>query len=161
VKVVVADTGPLQYLLLIGHIELVPKLYGGAIVPMAVLHELLHPAAPEPVRAWAIATPGWLTVTSTSPSHDQQLAELDAGEAAAITLALALPADLVLMDERAGVAAARAMALNVIGTIGVLDQAARAGLIDIAEAVLRLKSTNFRHRPELLESLLAGHQQAH
>jgi predicted nucleic acid-binding protein len=111
------------------------------------------------VRAWAIAPPGWLTVTPAPPLQDPQLAKLDAGEAAAITLALTLPADLILMDERAGVAAARARAPSVVGTIGVLDQAARAGLIEIAEAVLRLKATNFRHRPELLERLLAAHRQ--
>ena len=154
--VVVADTGPLHYLVLIGQIELLAELYGGVTVPTAVHGELLHPAAPEPVRGWANVPPAWLTITPTPACEDPQLGKLDAGEAAAITLALTLPADLVLMDERAGVAAARARALNVIGTIGVLDQAARAGLIDISEAVSRLKATNFRHRPALLDGLLAS-----
>ena len=135
-------------------------LYGGVIVPTVVHGELLHPAAPEAVQGWAAAPPAWLTVTPAPESEDPRLRKLDAGEAAAIVLALALAADLVLMDERAGVAAARARALNVIGTIGVLDQAARTGLIDIAEALTRLKGTNFRHRPGLLESLLAARQQA-
>lgn len=99
-----------------------------------------------------------VTIVPASASGDPRLRRLDAGEGAAITLALSLPADLVLMDERAGVAAARARALNVIGTIGVLDQAARAGLVDIVEAVTRLRATNFRHRPALLEELLANHR---
>jgi predicted nucleic acid-binding protein len=158
VRVVVADTGPLQYLLLIGQIELLPKLYGDVTVPTAVHGELEHRAAPEVVRHWAAAPPAWVTIVSAPASGDPRLQRLDAGEAAAITLALALPADLVLMDERAGVAAARARALNVIGTIGVLDQAARAGLVDISEAVTRLRATNFRHRPALLEELLANHR---
>ena len=157
-RVVVADTGPLQYLLLIGQIELLPKLYGAVTVPTAVHGELPHPAAPEPVRDWANAPPSWLRITPAPASEYPQFGQLDAGEAAAISLALALAADLVLMDERTGVAAARSRALNVIGTIGVFDQAASAGLIDIAEAVGRLKATNFRYRPELLESLLAGHR---
>lgn len=158
-RVVVADTGPLQYLLLIGQIALLPKLYGGVIVPTAVHDELLHPKAPESVRGWATAPPGWLTITPAPASEDPQLRKLDAGEAAAIAPALTLPAELVLMDERTGVAAARARGINVIGTIGVLDQAARAGLIDIAEAVTRLKAANFRYRPELLQTLPASHRQ--
>lgn len=158
-QVVVADTGPLQYLVLIGEIDVLPRLYGGVTAPTAVHGELLHPAAPSAVRNWATALPAWLTIVPAPASEDPQLQKLDAGEAAAIALALMLPADLVLMDERAGVATARARALNVIGTIGVLDQAARAGLIDIASAVTRLRATNFRHRPALLDGLLAHHRQ--
>jgi predicted nucleic acid-binding protein len=147
VRVVVADTGPLQYLVLTGAIDVLPKLYGAVTAPAAVHGELLHPVAPAAVRNWAAAPPAWLTIVPAPVSADPQLRKLDAGEAAAIALALMLRADLVLMDERAGVTTARARALNVIGTIDVLDQAARAGLIDIAAAVARLRATNFRHRP--------------
>lgn len=156
-RVVVADTGPLQYLLLIGQIVLLPQLYGEVTVPTDVHDELLHPGAPPLVREWATLPPPWLKIMPALASEDSRVAGLDAGEAAAISLALTLPADLVLMDERAGVATARAKALNVIGTIGVLDQAASAGLIDVAEAVGRLKATNFRYRRELLDGLLAAH----
>ena len=157
-QVVVADTGPLQYLLLIGEIEVLPRLYGDVTAPTAAHGELLHSAAPTAVRNWAAAPPARVTLVPAPTSEDPQLRKLDAGEAAAIALALTLPADLVLMDERAGVTTARAQALNVIGTIGVLDQAARAGLIDIGEAVTRLRATNFRHRPALLDELLASHR---
>jgi predicted nucleic acid-binding protein len=157
VQVVVADTGPLQYLLLIGQIELLPNLFGTVTVPTEVHAELLHMSAPDPVRSWAAKPPDWVTITPGPVSDDPWLRALDAGEAAAIALALTLHADLVLMDERAGVAVARARKLNVIGTMGVLDQAANRGLIDIADAVARLKATNFRYRPELLEALLASH----
>ena len=55
-------------------------------------------------------------------------------------------------------AAARARGLDVIGTVGVLDRAATRRLIDIADAVARLRATNFRIRPALLEALLADHR---
>ena len=158
-RVVVADTGPLQYLVLIGHIDLLPALFTGVTVPTEVCAELLHPAAPDPVRRWAASPPSWLVVTSGPAPDDPYLASLDAGEAAAITLALSLPADLVLMDDRAGVAAARAKKLNVIGTIGVLDRAAMRRLIDVADAVARLKATNFHYRPALLDELVARHRE--
>jgi predicted nucleic acid-binding protein len=74
-----------------------------------------------------------------------------------LALARALSADLVLMDDRAGVAVAHQFGFAVTGTLGVLDLAARRGLIDLADAFTRLKATNFRYRPEILDALLAQH----
>jgi predicted nucleic acid-binding protein len=79
---------------------------------------------------------------------------LHAGELAAIALAVALKADLVLMDDRAGAVAARANGLNVTGTLGELDLAARSGLVDLDTAFERLKATNFRYRPAMLDDML-------
>jgi predicted nucleic acid-binding protein len=50
-----------------------------------------------------------------------------------LALARALSADLVLMDDRAGVAVAHQFGFAVTGTLGVLDLAARRGLIDLAD----------------------------
>jgi predicted nucleic acid-binding protein len=108
------------------------------------------------VRDWATDSPPWLTVATISTHEEQAFQGLDAGESAAITLALALKADLMLMDDRAAVAAARARGLAVVGTIGILDLAGRRKLIDVVDAVARLKTTNFRYRPNLLDVLLTG-----
>lgn len=78
-----------------------------------------------------------------------------------MALALALNADLVLMDDRAGVAVAYQHGIAVTGTLGVLDAAARQGLIDLADAFTRLKATNFRVRPEILDALLARSNKKH
>ena len=43
--------------------------------------------------------------------------------------------------------------LTVTGTLGVLDLAARRGLIQLAVAFAQLKATNFRYRPEILDAL--------
>jgi predicted nucleic acid-binding protein len=79
---------------------------------------------------------------------------LDDGERAAITLAISLGADLVLMDERQGSSVARAKGLAVTGTIGVLDLAAGLGLVDLQDAFDRLKRTSFRYPPDVMENLL-------
>jgi predicted nucleic acid-binding protein len=63
----------------------------------------------------------------------------------------------MLMDDRVAVAVARAQGLAVVGTIGIVDLAGRRKLIDIVNAVERLKTTNFRYRPNLLDALLTGH----
>ena len=85
---------------------------------------------------------------------DPALLSLGAGERAAIALAMSLPADLILIDERKGTTAALSKDLDVTGTLGVLDLAARRGLGDLADAWARLKRTNFRYRQELFDALL-------
>jgi predicted nucleic acid-binding protein len=63
------------------------------------------------------------------------------------------------MDDRAGVAVAYRHGLTVTGTIGVLDLAARRGLLDLTTAFARLKATNFRYPPEIMDALLAQHRE--
>jgi len=62
------------------------------------------------------------------------------------------------MDDRAAVAVARREGFVVTGTLGVLDLAARRGLIDLSAAFARLKTTNFRYRPEIMDLLLEQHR---
>jgi predicted nucleic acid-binding protein len=69
-------------------------------------------------------------------------------------LALSLHADLILIDDRKAALAAIRKGLGVIGTLGILDLAARRGLIDLATAFTRLKATSFRYRQEMLDELL-------
>jgi len=84
--------------------------------------------------------------------------DLDAGETAALALAAKLCADLLLMDDRAGVTAGRAAGFNVMGTLSVLDRAARRGLIDLATAFARLRTTSFRCHPEVMEGILSRYE---
>jgi predicted nucleic acid-binding protein len=156
VRAVVADTGPIHYLVLIGHIEILPALFERIIIPSAVHGELARPEAPDRVRNWIHAPPAWLEV-HTSPDgtfNDASFGSLDDGEKAALALAASLTADLVLMDDRAGVRFARNQGFRVIGTLRVLDLGARRGLLDLADAFERIKRTNFRYRQELMDGLL-------
>jgi predicted nucleic acid-binding protein len=159
-RLVVADTGPPHYLVLTGDIELLPKLFGRILIPQAVYDELAERDAPEDVRAWVTQAPYWLEVWPNPDPLEQHdsTSTLDRGERAAIALARAVKADLVLMDDRAGVSVVRGEGLAVTGTLGVLDLAARRGLIDLAEAFERLKGTSFYYRQGLLDTLLAGHR---
>jgi predicted nucleic acid-binding protein len=159
VLVIVADTGPLHYLILIGNSELLPQLFTRILIPDAVRDELIHPEAPSAVREWAVEPPDWIEIRpSPSASHDDPvLQKLDSGERAALALAEMVRADLLLIDDREGVVAARSKGYAVTGTLGVLDLAARRGMIDLVAAVARLRATNFRYRPEILDALLARH----
>lgn len=146
-----------------GDIALLPKLFDRVLVPQAVRDELANPEAPAAVCAWIAQAPAWLEVRADPDSGERDGGtgpKLDRGERAVIALALTVNADLVLMDDQAGVTVARRRSLAVTGTLGVLDAAARRGLVDLAAAFERLKATSFYYRQGLFDALLAQHRKA-
>ena len=151
--IVVADTSPVNYLLLIDCIDLLPQLYGQVVVPSAVQEELLDAGAPTRVRSWIKHPPPWLLIRAVDPSRFSST-ELGAGEAEAIALAQQLKADYLVMDESLGRLEAAALGLKVIGTLGILQRAHLTGLIDLRTTVDRLRETNFRISNEIVERLL-------
>ena len=101
--IVVADSGPLHYLILLDHTELLRRFYGQVVVPDAVANELSSPSAPSIVRDWLSHAPSLMNVVPVEPAEVQAVTDdLDLGERAAIALAGALHADLLLIDEAAG-----------------------------------------------------------
>ena len=150
---VVSNTSPLCYLVLIGHAPVLSKLYGDLATTETVLAELRHADAPPAVRTWAAAPPEWLKIHPDPVSRDNTLADLDPGERTAILLAEQLKADLVLLDEAAARTLASQRGLKVAGTLGVLRDAAQAGLLRLPDALDLLRKTNFRASPELWKSL--------
>ena len=98
---IVADTSPLNYLVLINLIDLLPLLYGRFLIPESVRTEL---SATEThlVRNWAANLPEWIEVSTAVRHHDERLSCLHPGERDAISLALEIRAKAVLMHERHG-----------------------------------------------------------
>ena len=155
-QLVIADTSPINYLLLIGHIDVLPAVFQKIVLPGIVRNELSHPKAPLVVRDWIANPPAWVEIRpTTSHPHDAALDGLDAGEEDAIALALELHADVLLMDDEDGAIVARAKGFEVTGTLGVLNRAAQRRLVDLADAFDRIKRTNFRYRQETMDALLA------
>jgi predicted nucleic acid-binding protein len=149
--IVISDTSPLNYLLLIGHIDLLPALFGRIVLPTAVHNELLSPEAPAIVAQWANHLPDWVEVRTATTLV--VLFSLGQGEAEAIALATEMSADLLLMDERTGRQTGEQQGLTVTGTLGILQRADAKGLIDINTALDRLHQTTFRAAPALIASL--------
>ena len=151
--IVIADTTPLNYLILTDLTQILLELFGEIVIPQAVFNELQAPQAPDKVRTWLAHRPEWLVVREVQ-QEDATLAHLDPGEREAITLAQELQADLLLLDERLGRQEATNRGFNVAGTIGLLDRAGARGAIDVPTAVARLRQINFRVSPRLLMALL-------
>jgi len=121
--IVVADTTPLNYLIKLGYPDVLRELYGRVLVPPAVLTEMQHPEAPPEVQAWAAAPPVWLEEMQVMHLDATLADELGMGERQAISLALQLHADVLLIDELAGRRQAEERHLLVTGTLTVLLQA--------------------------------------
>jgi predicted nucleic acid-binding protein len=162
--IVVSDTTPLRYLVLLGQEEILHTIFGTLHVPPEVLAELSQSTSPELdcVRRWAASPPEWIVVQTPAIRDGQWAERLDPGEAQALALALELDADWILIDERRGRAVVREVAqeqgrsLQALGTLAVLEEAAVQGLLGIEEILSRLRIMNFRASERLYEMVIAN-----
>ncbi len=159
--IVVADTSPINYLVLLGHIEILPKIYGEVLIPQAVLDELQDSEAPAEVRAWVSDPPAWMRISTIVYQPDPLLNLLDRGERDAILLAESIKADRLIIDDLDGRREAAIRNLPVIGTLGILAEAARRDLLDLSKALAALQTTNFHAAPTLISLLLANDADHH
>jgi predicted nucleic acid-binding protein len=104
------------------------------------------------VRTWIAQPPEWFEIRP-GPPPDIALQFLDPGERAAIALALSLDAGRLLIDEWEGRAEAVRRHLLVTGTLGVMAEAHRVGVLDFEAALARLSQTNFYLSAELVDRI--------
>ena len=150
-SLVISDTTPLNYLILIGQIEVLPQLFGRLIVPPAVIREMQHPKAPPAVSTWAGALPAWVEVKAPKAVADLKL---DPGETEAIALALEMPNTALLVDDRRGRKAAEERGIFVVGTIAILYLADEAGLLGFEDAYDLLSATTFHVEDDIIRAAL-------
>lgn len=155
---VVLDTSPLNYLILIGTENILSQLFDEVYIPTAVQEELLHAGAPTSVYNWMVAKPEWLRIVRPETRPIVTLERLDPGEREAILLASEFQTDLLVLDEIIARRIALQNGLKVTGTLGLLSEAGRRGLIRIPEVVSRLRQTTFRAAPSLYKWLLDQHK---
>ncbi len=149
---VVADASPVNVLVRIQHIDVLPRLFGRIIVPPAVERELSHPNTPKVIRDWLASPPTWLEVRA--PTHVDASLPVDPGEREAISLARELEADILLVDDRKARGIAKSQGLRIAGTLSVLEQAAVRGFLDLRDALSRLRATDFSISHRLMKEAL-------
>ena len=150
---IVADTTPLNYLVLIQATDILPELYRTVLIPPAMKAELAHANTPAIVRAWISRPPPWLEVVSLKLPVDSVLTHFDAGEREAISVGFELRAVLLLMDERDGATITRHRGLKVAGTLAALDCSPLDSLT-LQTMFERLRATTFRSPARLMLSML-------
>ncbi len=128
---VISDSSPLIYLQHLGRFEFLRKIYTTLLVPPAVWLEVGehggHRAEGRALRTGV--EEGWITVVAASGNPvSAELLALGAGEREAIQLAYEREA-LLLIDEARGREIAMRLGVNLTGTLGVLVEAKKKGMI--------------------------------
>ena len=87
-RLVIADTGPVNYLILIGNIELLPRICERVVLPNA--------GAPQPVQRWIATLPIWLEIAETPrqtqrPERDMTTARVSLKPGVALPPRIAIP----------------------------------------------------------------------
>lgn len=140
---VVSDTSPLLGLSAIGYLELLKDQFGEVFIPQSVLAELKVETDFRGTSAIQQAlSQGWLIPKEiqNEPLAKSLLLELHKGEAEALTLAMDLGLDMIVMDERIGRERAKALGLKTVGILGVLLSAKKHGKIDsVGDAMKSLR----------------------
>jgi uncharacterized protein len=152
--VAVTNTSPIISLAGVGELRLVEALFARIVVPFEVWYELNDkPGAPEPGELLALErvafhpTPPFLPETSA----------LDPGECAAIAVAVSIPDAWVLLDDISARRVAEGLGLRVKGTLGVLVEAKRRGLVPAVRPLVQMMLENgCRLGPDVVSAVLAA-----
>lgn len=142
----VCDTTLLLYLARIGQVQLIPALFEPAFAPQQVVWELDSGRSirPDTIDPHSL---DWLTVVEVAQTELGQLPpnRLGIGERAVIACARARPERVAGLDDRQARLLAEQLNLPVVGTIGILLKAKKAGLIPSVRVLLdALQTQGFR-----------------
>jgi len=151
--VIVADASPLIFLGRIEHLFLLPELFDSVLVPGIVFHEVTgFGERPGALAVRAAKDQGLIKVIDFARTErvDRLVELVDAGEAYAIALAIERGITQILMDDLVGRRLSQSRGLAPIGTLGVLVQAKRRGLItDLKPLLDAVESAGLRMTPTL------------
>ena len=155
--IVISDATPIISLTKIDMLDILGRFYNEVLLPKAVFDEVCsNPAFSD--EAETIRNCVFIrveTVNNTQSVRILRAAGLDLGESEAIVLADSLPDSLLLMDERKGRQIASSMGIRITGTLGILIQAKKLGIIDQVKPLLdALPNVNIRIGESLYRSIL-------
>ncbi len=156
-KVVVADTGPLIGLGYAGYLNILQQLYGEVLIPEQVQNELqLSSHRPGAANVAEAITTGLIKVHKLRQPPEFLLQDMiDAGEAAAIQLAIEQQADILVIDDKKGRRVAKMKNLRIVGTGGLLLASKKAGYVEEVEPILeKLVVGGYRLSDALCQQIL-------
>ena len=152
----IANTSPLSYLHRAGILHVLPAIFGRVLVPGQVLTEL----SAGRDRGYDLPEPqvlSWVDVRSVVPLAPQlaPFGFLGSGERAVLTLAMALPDSVAIIDELPARRVAARLGVAVTGTLNVILTAKQRGHVKAVRPILdRLQELQFRVSSALREHVL-------
>jgi predicted nucleic acid-binding protein len=137
--IVVADTSVLINLCRVGQGGLLKSLFREAVIPPEVAAEFVALTTSNPRFSGLRLPSGIREQSPTTLLPAVRAAEgLDVGEAVALSLAVEIHADAILIDERRGHEVAVQLGLRTIGLLGILLRAKSAGVVPCISPVIDL-----------------------
>jgi hypothetical protein len=142
------DTSPLQYFHQLGRLDLLPKLAAKILVPPAVVEELAIGKA----AGYDVPAPGaldWIEIIRpAATSAGRLIGDLGPGETETLMLAMERPDAVAVVDDKLARWVAETLGLKFTGTLGLLADCKKAGLVDRVTPLLdRLQELRFRISP--------------
>jgi predicted nucleic acid-binding protein len=140
-KPVIINNSPLVFLWILNLLPLLRELYTDVWIPEDVQEEFLR--TETMARRSSLDNAPWIrTVSLADPQSASVYGRLDQGEASVLALAKEHDAHLVIIDEKKAREEAKRIGLPVRGTVGVLLEAKKKGLIDAIKPLLETLHDN-------------------
>lgn len=151
----ICDTTPIQYLYQLNLLHIIPKLSNLVFVPSAVVEEIKIGHL-QKVNLPNLEKLDWVTIRRpVSALALPLIANLGPGETEALMLALEMREAVVVLDDALAREMAETLDLRLTGTLGLLLDAKKAGLIPALRPLLdELQSLQFRLAPRTYSAVL-------
>jgi len=152
---VICNTSPIQYLHQLELLRILHALAGQVIVPPAVVDELAEGRALG-VNLPDLTALDWVTIRRpVSELAVPLVTDLGPGETEVLMLALESREAIVVLDDALARRVAETFGLRLTGTLGLLLDAKRAGLIPAVSPLLdQLQALRFRVAPHTRAAVL-------
>lgn len=154
---IVSDSGPIIAFSRIGRLDILKCLFGQIVVPMGVYEELVTKGKGRPGSA-EVSRSTWIQrrEVRNRENIEEFSTSLHRGEREAIVLAHEIGVPL-LIDERRGRRRATDIGVVVIGSLTILAEAHREGIIkDTASLIHDMLDSGYWIDPEIVEAFLAS-----
>jgi predicted nucleic acid-binding protein len=155
-RLLAVNSSPLILLGRISQLELLPAVAAKVVVPRSVLEELKSKEADDRLAHAVSAHPRLEVVDDPVLSADVRKWNLGAGESSVVSFCLVTPGFRAVLDDLRGRRCAQALGVPLFGTLGVIIEARRQGLIPLARPVVAaIRDAGYYIQDELLDEALA------
>lgn len=149
------NSSPLILLGRISRLDLLPALEQ-VVVPKAVLQELTVKQGEDWLAQTVSSHPGLEIVDDAPIPPEVRKWNLGAGESSVVAFCLANPGFRAVLDDLRGRRCAQSLGVPLFGTLGVIVDARRQGLVPLARPLIAaIRGVGYRIEDKLIEAALS------